>query len=85
MPTDDKTTRQSVSLPSRVARRVRAVARARRTSQSRAIVDLIESGLEAREREKRHYRELLERLRRTKDPGEQERITAELAHLTFGE
>jgi hypothetical protein len=85
MPTDDKSARQSVSLPARVARRVRAFARARRTSQSRVIVDLIESGLEAKEREKRHYLELLERLRCTQDAGERERITAELARLTFGE
>lgn len=84
MPTDDKTSRQSVSLPSKVARRVRAFARAQRTSQSRVIVDLIESGLEAKEREKHNYLELLERLRRTEDPAEQERITAELARLTFG-
>ena len=85
MPSREKPTRQSVSLPSRVARRVQALANARRTSASRVIVDLVESGLEAKEREKRHYLELLEQLRESDDPAEQKRLTEELARLTFGE
>ena len=85
MPTDEKTIRQSVTFPARVAKRVRALARKRRLSQSKVIVDLIESGLEAKDREKRHYLELLERLRCAEDPAEQERLTEELARLTFGE
>lgn len=85
MATTEKPVRQSVSLPARVARRVRSLARVRRTSASRVLVDLIESGLDAKEREKRHYLGLLEQLRRSEDPAEQERITGELARLTFGE
>ena len=85
MPTREKPTRQSVSLPGRVARRVQALASARRTSASRVIVDLIESGLEAKERERRQYLDLLSKLRETDDPAEQKRITEELARLTFGE
>jgi len=85
MPTNEKTVRQSVTFPARIAKRVRALARKRRLSQSKVIVDLIESGLEAKDREKRHYLELLERLRCAEDPAEQERLTEELARLTFGE
>jgi hypothetical protein len=85
MSTDERTVRQSVTFPARVARRVRALARRRRMSQSKVIVDLIESGLGAKERERRYYLELLEQLRRTKDPSEQERLTEQLARLTFGE
>lgn len=85
MPTDEKSIRQSVTFPARVAKRVRALAKRQRTSQSKVIVDLIESGLEAKELEKRHYLDLLERLRGMKDPSEQQRITEELARLTFGE
>jgi hypothetical protein len=84
MPTDDKPIRQSVSLPVCTARRVRTLARARRTSASRVLVDLIESGLEAKEREKRYYLSLLAQLRTSDDPATQERLTAELARLTFG-
>jgi hypothetical protein len=85
MPTREKPIRRSVSLPARVARRIRTLARARRTSATRVLVDLIESGLAAKEREKRHYLDLLDRLRRSDDPAEQERLTEELARLTFGE
>lgn len=85
MRTDEKTVRQSVTFPARVAKRVRALAKRQRTSQSKVIVDLVESGLAAKELERRHYLDLLERLRRTRVPSEQERITAELARFTFGE
>lgn len=85
MPASEKPSRQSVSLPHRVARRVRDLAHARHTSASRVIVDLIESGLEAKENEKRRYLQLLEQLRATQDPAEQARLTEELARLTFGE
>lgn len=85
MATTRKPVRQSVTLPAHTARRVRTLARTRRTSASRVLVDLIESGLEAKEKEKQHYLDLLERLRVTDDPAEQERITAELARLTFGD
>ena len=56
-----------------------------RTSASRVLVDLIESGLEAREREKQHFLDLADRLAETTDRAEQARIKEELARLTFGE
>ena len=80
----DKPVRQSVSLPSDVARRVKLLAKKGRSSASRVIVDLIESGLEARERERERFLELAERLARAKDPPEVKRLKEELARLTFG-
>jgi hypothetical protein len=74
-----------VSLPPPVARRVRALVRAQKTSENRVLVELIESGLEAREREKAHFFELADRLARTKDPAEAAALKAELARLTFGD
>ena len=79
-----KTVRQSVTLPARIARRVRALARARRTSASRVLVDLIESGLEAKDRERQHFLDLAERLAQSDDPEERVRLKEELARLTFG-
>ena len=84
MPPTEKPIRQSVSLPAGTARRVRTLARTRRTSASRVLVDLIESGLEAKERERLHYLDLLVQLRKSDDRAEQEKLTAELARLTFG-
>jgi len=77
--------RQSISLPSSVARRVKSLARRKRTSENKVIIDLIESGLEAREQEKRTFFELAERLARSSDNIEQERLKEELARMTFGE
>jgi hypothetical protein len=79
-----KLVRQSVSLPARLARQVRSLARASRTSANRVLVDLIESGIAARELEKRRFFELADRLTRSRDPAEQERLKEELARLTFG-
>ena len=77
--------RQSISLPSSVARRDKSLARRKRISENKVIVDLIESGLEAREQEKRTFFELAERLARSSDNIEQERLKEELARMTFGE
>lgn len=76
--------RQSVSLPSGVARRVQALARHRKTSASRVIVELIEDGLDAREREKKEFFDLADRLTHSTDVKEQARLKDELARMTFG-
>jgi len=59
--------------------------RSKRASENRVLVELIESGLEAKEKEKAHFFELADRLTRTKDASEQARLKEELARLTFGE
>lgn len=51
----EKPVRQSVSLSARVARRVKSLAQTSKTSTSRVIADLIESGLDAREQEKNAF------------------------------
>ena len=84
MPTTAKPVRQSVSLPARVARRVKVLAQATKTSTSRVIVDLIESGLDAREQERMRFFEFADRLSRSRDPEEQARLKEELARMTFG-
>jgi predicted DNA-binding protein len=85
MKTAEKPVRQSVSLPPRVARRVKSLAKTSRTSANRVLVELIEAGLDAREREKRRFLELADRLTRTPDAEEQGRLKEELARMTFGE
>jgi len=77
--------RQSVSLPPRVARRVRSIAKARRTSAHRVLVDLIETGLEAGEAEKRRFFDLARRFKESSDPAESERLREELAGMIFGD
>jgi DNA-binding MarR family transcriptional regulator len=77
--------RRSVSLPPRVARRVKAIVTAERTSENRVLVDLIESGLAARENEKARFFELADRLTQAKGARERAQIKEALARLTFGE
>ena len=85
MPIADKSIRQSVSLPARVARRVKSLAQTNKTSTNRVIVDLIESGLDAREREKERFFALADRLAGSRDPRERKRLKEELASMTFGD
>jgi len=77
--------RQSVSLPSGVARRVRALAKTRRISANRVLVDLIETGLQAKESERERFIALARRFKESSDPAETDRLREELAHLIFGE
>jgi predicted transcriptional regulator len=84
MPSSKEAVRQSVSLPPAVARRVKALARTRRTSASRVLVELIETGLEARDAEKARFMALADQLTASTDTDEQARLKEELARLTFG-
>lgn len=85
MSVSDPNVRQSVTLPAPLARRVQAIAKRRRSSANRVLVELIESGLAAKEREKERFFELAERLAASSDAAEQRRLKKELAALTFGE
>ena len=49
------------------------------------IVELIETGLDARDRERRSFFELADRLARATDASEQKRLKEELARMTFGD
>ena len=85
MPDAEKQIRQSVTLPARVASRVKSLAKTSGTSANRVIVELIESGLEAREQEKKRFFEMADRLGRSRIPAEQKRLKEDLARMTFGE
>jgi hypothetical protein len=85
MPIVEKPIRQSVSLSPRLARRVKALAKSSRTSANRVLIELIESGLEAKEQERKRFFELADRLVRSGSPEEQSRLKEELARMTFGD
>ena len=85
MSTTEKPVRQSVSLPPRLARRVRTIAKSQQTSTNRVLVELIETGIESKEAEKNKFFELADKLSTSSDPVEQKRIKEALARMTFGE
>jgi hypothetical protein len=77
--------RLSVSVSPGTAKRVQALARKGRVSANRVLVDLIETGLDAREEERKRFFALADRLAASTDPAEQKRLKHELAEMTFGD
>ena len=80
-----RTIRQSVSIPAAVAKRVRALAKTRKISANRVLVDLIEAGLQSKEAEKERFFLLATRLTETSNAAERQRLKEELARMTFGD
>lgn len=80
----DKAVRQSVTLPASVARQIRTMAKSRRLSANRVLVELVEEGIEARKRKEKAFFELAERFRAATDPKEAERLGDELGRMVFG-
>lgn len=85
MATAEKAVRQSVSLPPPLARRVKALAKSRKVSSNRVLVDLVETGLRSKEEERRKFLELADRLSKTTGAKEQQELKEQLARMTFGE
>jgi hypothetical protein len=81
----EKSIRQSVSIPARIAKRVRALAKTRRTSANRVLVDLIETGLDSKDSERKRFFALANRLTESTDAEERQRLKEELARMTFGD
>ena len=63
MSATQKTIRQSVSLPATVASQVKSMAKTRRLSATRMLVELIEHGIEAEKRKQQEFFDLAERFR----------------------
>jgi len=84
MGTSNKIVRQSVSLPSSVAAQVRTLARTRRLSANRMMVELVENGIEAEKRKQREFFELAERFRNATDPEEVKRPGDQMGRMVFG-
>lgn len=84
MPSANKTVRQSVSLPTNIAVQVQSLAKKRRVSASRILVELIESGIEAEKRKQRDFLALAEKFRSAKNSDEAKRLGDELGRMVFG-
>ncbi len=81
----NKTVRQSVSLPAGVAAQVRSLAKARRLSANRMLVELVEEGMAAEKRKRQEFCELAERFRGATDPEEVKRLGEQLGRMIFGD
>ena len=76
--------RRSISLPSELDSKIHKLARRENRSTNQVIETLIESGVEAKEAERRRFFELVERLQSTTDRAELQGLKEELARMTFG-
>jgi hypothetical protein len=80
----EKAVRQSVTLPLNVARQIRTMARTRRLSANRVVVELLEVGIETQKRKQKDFLELAERFRSAKEPTEVQRLGDQLGRMVFG-
>jgi predicted transcriptional regulator len=77
--------RRSVTLPSRLAEQVERIAKKRRLSDSRVLVELVEQGLEAQREKEKAFFALAERFRATDDPEEVKQLGDKMVRFIFGE
>jgi hypothetical protein len=83
--TQAKQVRRSVTLPTRVAEQVERIARKRRLSDNRVLVELVEQGLAAQKEKERAFFALAERFRAATDPEEIKQLGDEMGLFIFGE
>lgn len=60
------------------------MAKRRRLSASRMLVELVEEGIEFRKAKEKAFFDLAERFRQTEDPDEAARLGDELGKMVFG-
>ena len=84
MGTVNRAVRQSVSLPVNVAAQVRSLAKARRLSANRMLLELIENGIEVERRKQQEFFDLAERFRSATDPKDVKRLGDEMGRMVFG-
>lgn len=84
MAMNEKAVRQSVTLPAKVAKQVRNMAKRRRLSANRMLVELVEEGIEAQKQKERAFFELAERFRAAEEAKEVERLGDQLGKMVFG-
>ena len=77
--------RRSVTLPVQLAERVARIAKKKRMSDNRVLVELVEQGLEAQKEKEKAFFALAERFRAASDPGEVKQLGDEMGRFIFGE
>lgn len=74
-----------MTLPSQVDKQIEAIAKNRRLSGNRVLVELVELGLDARKQKEKAFFELAERFRDCDDPKQVKQLGDELGRFVFGE
>jgi hypothetical protein len=77
--------RRSVTLSREVCRKVDALAKRRRLSENRVMVELIEEGIEAQKRKEKEFFRLAEQFRAASDPEQVKSLVDQLGRMVFGQ
>ena len=80
----ERVVRQSVSLPAKTAAQVRSMAKMRKLSANRILLEFIENGIEAEKRKQQEFFDLAERFRSESDPETAKRLGDQLGRMVFG-
>jgi hypothetical protein len=80
-----KQVRRTVTLPARLAEQVERIARRKRLSDNRVLVELVEQGLEAQKEREKAFFALAERFRAASDPTETKELADAMGKFIFGE
>lgn len=80
-----KQVRRSVTLPATVARQVERIAKRRRLSDNRVLVELIEEGIAAAREKEKAFFALAEKFRAADDPKHVKQLGEQLGQFVFGE
>ena len=80
-----KQVRRSITLPVRIADQVERIARKKRLSDNRVLVELVEQGLEAQKEKEKAFFSLAERFRAASDAKEIKELGDQLGRFVFGE
>jgi hypothetical protein len=80
----EKAVRQSVSLPPGLAKQVGTMAKSRKLSKNRMLLELIENGIDAEKRKQEQFFALAKRFRNEQDPEAANRLGDELGKMVFG-
>lgn len=77
--------RRSVTLPSRLAEQVDRIAKKKRLSDNRVLVELLEQGIQAQKEKEKKFYALAERFRAASDPDEVKQLGDAMGRFVFGE
>ncbi len=84
MAVTEKLVRQSVSLPARLAKQVASIARSRKLSKNRVLLELIENGIESEKVRQQQFFALAQRFRNEEEPDAANRLGDEFGRMVFG-
>jgi hypothetical protein len=74
-----------LSLPVEIAKQVQSIAKRRRLSDNRVLVNLIEEGIAAAEQREQEFFRLAEQFRLAQDPNDIKRLSDQMGRFVFGE